>query len=197
MSMHSGSRVAIHDDLLCFFRERVDEAAEHQRAGVSPPARHYLALLLTEVGHDDEPTPQPGETLAELHVQASLAAPGAAVTLWKRLGDCSLLLTGYFREQLARRHVSRAYCASLGGGAYGRLNGLFPGDTALAPVFGELARRFDACAELIAEVRDESASRSDTDALRLYEEWLRTGSPRVAERLRELGLVPARAGGAG
>lgn len=197
MTMQAGSRVAIHGDLLCFFQDRVDEAAAHQRADVSPSARHYLARLLTDVGHDDEPTPQPGETLAELHVQASLAPPGAAVTLLKRLGDCSLLLTGYFREQLARRSVSRAYCARMGESAYERLNAMFPGDTALAPVFGELARRYEACAEVIAEVRDESAARSDTDALRLYEEWLRTGSPRVAERLRALGLVPARAGGSG
>ncbi len=195
MTLVLSEGIAIQTDLFSFFRDRVGEAAEHQRAGVSDRALFYLAQLLTEVGHDEEPTPSGGETLAELHVQAALAPPGQAVTLLKRLGDCSLLLTGFFREQLARRRLSRDYCARMGGGAYQRLERMFPGDDSLAPVFGELAQRYDACAEVIAEVRDEAAVRSDTDAIRLYEEWMRTGSPRVGERLRTLGLLPIRGGG--
>lgn len=179
-------------DLLQFFRDRVVEATRHQRAPVSPSAQLYLAQLLTEVGHERETPPSGADTLAELHVQASLAPPAEAVTLLKRLGDWSLLLTGFFREHLARRRVTREYCARMGGGAYQRLEHMFPGDEALAPVFGELAERYDTCSEVIAEVRDEAAGRSDADVLRLYEEWLRTGSPRVAERLKELGVVPGR-----
>ncbi|MSP55879.1 MAG: hypothetical protein EXR69_09795 [Myxococcales bacterium] len=186
-------------DLFQFFRSRVQEATTHQRACVSEGAQVYLAQLLTEVGHGGEGDDSPGpcrseETFAELHVKAALAHPGEAVTLLKRLGDWSLLLTGFFREHLARRRLSREYCARMGGGAYHRLERMFPGDDTLAPVFGELAERYDACSEVIAEVRDEAAGRSDADVLRLYEEWLRTGSPRVAERLKELGVVPGRGG---
>ncbi len=187
--------LSLETDLFQFFRGRVTEAAQHQRAGVSDRAQVYLARLLTEVGKDEQPPPTVSQTLAELHVQASLAEPSQAVTLLKRLGDWSLLLTGYFREHLARRRLSHDYCARLGGGAYERLGQLLPSDG--PPVFGELAQRYDACSEVIAEVRDEAASRSDTDVLRLYEEWLRTGSPRIAERLKSLGVVPSRGVGTG
>ena len=189
--------LTLESDLFGFFRSRVSEAASHQRADVSEGAVIYLSRLLTEVGQDAEPTPGAAETLAELHVQASLAEPTAAIPLFKRLGDWSLLLTGFFREQLARRRLSREYCARMGGGAYQRLERMLPGDVTIAPVFGELAERYEACAEVIAEVRDEAANRSDSDVLRLYEEWLQTGSPRVAERLRALGVVPGRGGGVG
>ncbi len=195
MSAATAGLLVEETDLLGYFRDRVLEAATRQRSGVSDGAQLYLAQLLTEVGHDeDAPSARSDETLAELHVKASLAPPGEAVTLLKRLGDWSLLLTGFFREHLERRRLSREYCARMGGGAYHRLGRMFPGDDTLAPVFGELSERYHACSEVIAEVRDEAATRSDADVLRLYEEWLRTGSPRVAERLKELGVVPGRPG---
>lgn len=195
--MSGSGGLTLESDLFGFFRGRVTEAAAHQRADVSEGAVLYLSRLLTAAGGDAEPSPGKGETLAELHVQAALAEPSEAIPLLKRLGDWSLLLTGFFREQLARRRLSREYCARMGGGAYLRLERMLPGDVTIAPVFGELAERYDACVEVIAEVRDEAASRSDKDVLRLYEEWLRTGSPRVAERLRDLGVVPGRGGGTG
>ncbi len=195
--MSGNGGLTLESDLFGFFRSRVGEAAAHQRADVSERAVVYISRLLTEAGEDRAPTPRAGETLAELHVQAALADPSAAIPLLKRLGDWSLLLTGFFREQLSRRRLSREYCARMGGGAYERLERLLPGDVTIAPVFGELAQRYDACVEVIAEVRDEAANRSDSDVLRLYEEWLRTGSPRVAERLKALGVVPGRPGGVG
>jgi len=195
--MNGPDGLTLESDLFGFFRDRVQEAAVHQRAGVSERAVLYLSRILTDIGHDHDPAPAAGETLAELHMRASLAEPSEAVTLLKRLGDWSLLLTGYFREHLARRRLSPEYCARMGGGAYQRLERMFPGDVTIAPVFGELAERYDTCVEVIAEVRDEAANRSDSDVLRLYEEWLRTGSPRVAERLRALGVVPGRPGAVG
>lgn len=193
--VNSPDPLTLESDLFVFFRGRVQEAAAHQRAGVSERAVLYLSRMLTDLGHEQDAAPPAGETLAELHLRASLAEPAEAVTLLKRLGDWSLLLTGYFREHLARRRLSPEYCSRMGGGAYQRLERMFPGDVSIAPVFGELAERYDTCVEVIAEVRDEAANRSDSDVLRLYEEWLRTGSPRVAERLRALGVVPGRPGG--
>jgi hypothetical protein len=181
-------------DLFAFFLGRVETAAAHQGAPVSENTVYYLSNLLAEQGRPDEsgaPT-----TLVELR-QAAAAAPRAeAVTLWKRLGDQSLLVTGYFREHLERRRLSRQYVATMGTSAYGVLERLLDGPRGgFGEIFGELAERWQTCANLLAEVRDESAERSDTDIVKLYEEWLATGSPRVAERLRELGVVPVRVAG--
>lgn len=183
-------------DLFEFFRERVETAVAHQRAPVSRGTVWYLSSMLAEQGRMDPATAD--ATLVELRERAVRAPPGEAVTWWRKLGDQSLLIVGWFREQIERRRVSRDYCAAMGSSAYDRLGRLLgePGE-GWGAVFAELGERYHACAEVIAEVRDESRERSDTDLVKLYEEWLQTGSPRVAERLSRLGLVPARGSGAG
>jgi hypothetical protein len=187
-------------NLFDFFHERVESAAQHQRAGVSENARYYLSSLLAEqVRREDEDPSGPNPTLVELQHRAVTApAPAEAVNWWRKLGDRSLLLSGYFREHLERRRISRSYCVRMGEGAYRSLERLLDlRGAGFAGIYAELAERYEACVEVIAEVRDETRERSDTDIVRLYEEWLASGSPRVAERLRVLGLVPARGTGVG
>lgn len=181
-------------DLFEFFLERVQHAAERQGRPVTEQAIFYLSHVLAENGDPEE---IPESTLAELRARAATAPRAEAVTLWKRVGDHSLMVTGYFREQLERRHVSRAYCAAMGSAAYGVLAASLAGPAGGHELYAELAARWDRCADVIAEVRDETLERRDTDLVKLYEEWLATGSPRVAERLRQLGLVPTRTRGIG
>jgi hypothetical protein len=180
-------------DLFEFFRTRVEEAVAHQRAPVSNNTVYYLSHLLAEQGRaqsDGDPT------LVELRQRAVEASRAESVTIWKQLGDRTLVVTGYFREQLDRRKISRDYYARMGCTAYDSLSRMLGGE-GFGGIFGELAARWEACSDVIAEVRDEAADRNDADVVRLYEEWLKTGSPRIAERLRTLGVVPMRSQGAG
>lgn len=191
----SSTAVVAHSNLFEFFREHVEEAVERQRAPVSPSAVYYLASLLADGGGlSDRETP-PADTLVELRQRAAAAPLGEAIGLWRRLGDRSLLVLGFFRENLARRAISREYWAGMGAAAYGTLDRLVPGAGDGPAVFRELAHRYDACADVLLDVREEARERTDGDIVRLYEEWLATGSPRVGERLRELGVVPGRFGG--
>lgn len=181
-------------DLFEFFHERVESAVSHQRAPVSPNAIWYLSSMLTERGRAQEGDGD--HTLVELRERAVSARPAEAVTWWRRLGEESLLVLGWFREQIDRRRVSRDYCTTMGKSAYDRLARLLGGPSdGFGTIFAEVGDRFEVCATLIAEVRDESRERSDRDIVALYEQWLATGSPRVAERLRTLGLVPVRVDG--
>lgn len=195
--MHRAPAVAelvAEGDLFAFFHPRVETAVAHQRAPVSPETVYYLTHLLAEQGRVDGSDPD--ATLVELRQRAVEAPRSEAVSVWKQLGDRTLVVTGYFREQLERRRISRDYYARMGATAYDALAGMLGGD-GIGGLFAELAVRWHTCSDVIAEVRDEAAERTDTDVLRLYEEWLQTGSPRVAERLRTLGLVPARTRGDG
>jgi hypothetical protein len=107
-----------------------------------------------------------------------------------------LVRLGFFRENLRRRAVSPEYYAEMGRGAYGTLSRILRSPGAdFSEVFGELSSNFVECTEVIAEVRDEARETREADLVRLYEEWLATGSPRLAERLRSLGVVPVRFGG--
>jgi hypothetical protein len=59
-----------------------------------------------------------------------------------------------------------------------------------ASVFAELAEKFQDFVDVLSEVRDAARGSDDADVLRLYETWLRTGSPRAARLLRRLGIEP-------
>lgn len=190
----SRSGVVAEADLFQFFLGRVETAVAHQRADVSPNAVYYLTQLLAEQGRAEDGAGT--TTLVELRQRAVTAPPGEAVHAWKKMGDHSLLVTGYFREEIERRRLSVSYYASMGRAAYDVVSRLLQGPRGgLGEVFGELAGHWESCAEVIGEVRDEARTRRDTDIVKLYEEWLATGSPRVADRLRELGVIPARVQG--
>jgi hypothetical protein len=180
-------------NLFDFFHERVESAVVHQRAPVTENAVYYLSNLLAEQVRGDEAGAAPAQdvTLVELRHRAVSAPPGEAFSIWKQLGDTSLLATGFFREHLERRRISRDYYERMGASAYHAL-GRMLSKGSFAEIFEELAQRYHACVEVIAEVRDEARERNDVDIVKLYEEWLTTGSPRVAERLRSLGVVPTR-----
>lgn len=198
MRRGESGRLVAESNLFDFFHERVGAAVEHQRAAVGENTVYYLSNLLAEQARRDEDGQGGEATLVELRHRAVTAVPGEAAAWWRRLGDRSLLLGGYFREHLERRRISRDYCARMGESAYRSLERLLDlRGVGSASIYAELAERYETCVEVIAEVRDESRERTDSDIVGLYEEWLASGSPRVAERLRALGLVPTRLAGSG
>jgi hypothetical protein len=106
----------------------------------------------------------------------------------RRVGDVSLFVAGFFSDSLKRSLVDVDYYASLGGYAYGSLSRV-ECDT-IADVFGELAEKFATFVDVLNEVSERSSMSRNTDILRLYEKWLRTGSRRDGERLASRGIVP-------
>ena len=59
-----------------------------------------------------------------------------------------------------------------------------------AKAAAELAQKFEIVVDVLNEVRDGAGNSSDLDLLRTYEVWLRTGSRRAEELLRQNGVVP-------
>ena len=57
-------------------------------------------------------------------------------------------------------------------------------------MFAELADEFVAFVGVLSEVSERTPCTSNTDLLRLYETWLRTGSPRSGQLLVQRGVVP-------
>ena len=183
------------ENLFDFFHEHVDAAASACGSEMSNDGVYYLSNLLVERGRVDEQA-QP-ETLVELAMKAQDEGGLRSVSTWRELGDQALYVSGFFRSSLSRRSVSVDYYLSMGASAYGQLSGLLraPGPCGgLDMVYAELADSFEACSEVLQDVRDAVRAHSHSDILRLYEEWVTTGSPRAAERLRELGVVPMRPG---
>ncbi len=199
-------------NLFDFFHAAVDRAVEGHARPVSEQGVWYLTGLLVDEAHRKESVEDEAETLAELRIRASQGDRATAIRAYRSLGDRALFVSGFFRQSLSRKLVSRQYYLDMGAAAYDTLAGLLRaagfgrgqvvGEGAtrgLDSVYEELAQAYDSCSEVLAEVRDsvresDGGELSDVDIVSLYEEWLATGSPRLAARLASLGVVPVRGG---
>ena len=200
MACHTASdRVVPVHNLRDYFRESIDAAIEHQGVKVDPHAAHYVVNLLTLFSRSEDFYEDHGDAygikpLALMMVDAA-DAPTIAERNFslQRIGDVALFISGFFADSLAHKLVDLDYYIRMGGNAYGSLSeeirGTFRG-RALAGVYKELARKFQIVVDVLNEVRDSARQSSDIDLLRTYEVWLRTGSKRAAELLKQNGVIP-------
>jgi len=176
-----------------FFREQLGKAMEHQRVSTSAFTEYYLVNLLAAcVRGDALPADEPGfdETpLALLYVRAVQSSRHERARLLRLMGDSALFVSGFFAESLQGKLVDLDYYRTMGGRAYSRLGQ--EEHLAFGPnVFRELADRFVAFADVLAEVSEQSRLANPASVLRLYERWLLTGSRRAAVLLAEQGITP-------
>ena len=200
MACHTASdRVVPVHNLRDYFRESIDAAIEHQGVKVDPHAAHYVVNLLTLFSRSEDLYEDHGDAfgikpLALMMVDA-VDAPTIAERNFslQRIGDVALFISGFFADSLAHKLVDLDYYIHMGGNAYGSLSeeirGTFRG-RALAGVYKELAGKFQIVVDVLNEVRDSARQSSDIDLLRTYEVWLRTGSKRAAELLKQNDVIP-------
>jgi hypothetical protein len=171
-----------------YFKQLVDDALVHQRIVAQELTAFYVVQLLA--GFLQRPARESDEPLA-LQLARALDSGGVEQrTSLKQIGDVSLFVSGFFSDSFRRKLVDIDYYISIGGVAYGAL-GRRDAD-ALSPVFAELADNFVGFVDVLSEVSERSSCSSNSDLLRLYERWLKTGSARSGYLLIERGVVPNR-----
>jgi len=170
-----------------YFKELVDGAIARQGLAARELTAFYvvqlLARFLQRPAEDEEARP--------LAVQLALALERGGFeqrASLKQIGDLALFVSGFFSDSLNRKLVDVDYYASIGGYAYQTLS-RFETDT-FSPVFAELADKFIDFVDVLGEVSERTSCSSNTDLLRLYEKWLKTGSRRAGQFLVERGVVP-------
>ncbi|MCU0976413.1 MAG: hypothetical protein MUC71_08905 [Steroidobacteraceae bacterium] len=186
-----------------FFRTAVREAITRQQIQIDDHTEHYVVGVLTlfsrsEALYEQGPEGQRLKPLALMLADAAAAASGPErLHLTQRLGDVSLFTAGFFARGFARRLVDVDYHIAMGGRAYGSLADMLRGTArgrALSGVFRELAAKFQRLVDALNDIADSAHVHTDQDVMRLYETWLRTGSPRARELLLRLGVQPVAAG---
>lgn len=198
MNVDSRPQLIPVNNLTEFFRDALDDALAHQHVTLDAHTAHYVVSLLTlysrtEVSHADTRQGQRWVGLADLLAQAADAGtPAQREAILQRLGDVSLFVAGFFAHGFERRLIDIDYHIAMGGRAYGTLAGTTTGPRrVLADVFGELAGKFQRVVDALGEIADSARVWSPKDVLRLYEVWLKTGSPRAQAILRQLGVTAA------
>jgi hypothetical protein len=174
------------ESIVEYFKELVDGALANQRVDAGELTAFYVVHLLSDfVKRSREGDHEPlGPKLV-----AALESSGLRQrSTLKQIGDASLFISGFFSDSLRRKLVDVDYYVSIGGHAYNALS-RHERDT-FSPVFAELAEKFTAFVDVLSEVSERTSCASNTDLLRLYEKWLRTGSRRSGQLLVERGVVP-------
>lgn len=174
-----------------YFKDLVESALSRQRLRANELTSYYLVDLLCRFMQPDRRIPfydDTSEPLA-LRLRRALESGGMEQRVRLRnLGDFSLFTSGFFADSLNRRAVDVDYYVSMGEYAYGSLSRR--DSDAFVDVFTELARKFVAYMDVLADISERTGAARSPDVLRLYERWLRTGSARDGQRLVERGVVP-------
>lgn len=172
-----------------YFKDLVDGAIEHQRLHATELASYYVVQMLAAFAErpaGDEPA---DDAPLAIRLARALESGGARQRVGlKQVGDVSLFVSGFFSDSLKRKLVDVDYYASIGGFAYQALSRVE--SDAVAAMFAELAEKFVGFVDVLAEVSERTQCASNTDLLRLYERWVKTGSVRSGQLLAERGVVP-------
>jgi hypothetical protein len=182
-----------------FFHDSVQTALRKQQVAVDDHTEHYVVNVLTMFARSDElyeRTPEGTRLKPLAHMLAAAAeapTPQQRDQALRRLGDVSLFIAGFFAQSFARKLIDIDYHIAMGGRAYGTLaesaRNSIRGQ-AFSAVFLELAQKFQRLVDVLNDVAEMAHEHSDKDILRLYEIWLKTGSPRAYGILRRLGVDP-------
>jgi len=123
----------------------------------------------------------------------------------RTLGDGVLFVSGFFGDHLQTRGVELGYVSSVGARAYEgaasmlRRGASLPTARGSAPdLFGELADKFPMFVDLLNGMADALLARSvhgERGLIKLYERWLKTGSPLLADALAARGMAATRGDG--
>ncbi len=196
----SSSSLVTSTNVFEYFHAQVETTLHNQRVQVADHTATYLVNLLAGFADPRKlfsTTPE-GLDLKLLAFQYADAvnAEGAQQRNYalKRLGDMALFIAGVFSGSLNRKLVDVDYYIAMGCAGYRELHHYLSARLAGAhsvDPFGELAAKFGALVDVLAEIADESHLGSNNDILRLYEIWLRTGSPHALKKLQRLGLQPS------
>ncbi len=185
-------------NLVEYFQKSVASAMARQNTEAGEDTVYYVVRLLASFARAEqlfETTPDgpmirplAGYYADAVHAQS---AEERDVAL-QRLGDVALFVAGIFSNALNHKAVDVDYYVAMGGGAYSSLSMTIRGSAraVLADIFSELSDKFLSFVDVLGEV-GERAPAANTDILRLYEVWIRTGSKRAERRLRALGFQPA------
>jgi hypothetical protein len=185
-----------------YFQTSITDALENQKLKAREDTIHYVVNLLTSFSRAEklfERTPD-GMMIRPLALLYAEAVEGTTLEernrALRRLGDVALFISGVFSQSLNRCVVDIDYYVSMGGSAYSYLSGMMRstnGGRAMSSIFDELASKFVDFVDILGEVSEGANCSNDTDVLRQYEIWLRTGSTRAADRLRAAGIHPSTA----
>ena len=182
-----------------YFTEVINEGMEKTKFYPSQMARFYLIEIMEqflsaenlfkkkEKKSENEETLSTG-TLAEMLLIATNQKQGVRINLLKKLGDTSLYISGFLGDSLKYKIIDVDYYADIGCIAYQRLSKTI-NDNSFQELYMEFATEFIKFMDLLTFFSHKSKLQNNTDLLRLYDKYIKTGSRLAKEILETKGLI--------
>ncbi|MBI3814962.1 MAG: hypothetical protein HY279_10940 [Nitrospinae bacterium] len=188
-------KITTHKNTAEYFKELVERAMGHQEIHTDETVAFYIVNLLSEYVKTDVSFPEGSndEPLIMLLNHALRSDYSERIKRFKQVGDFSLFISGFFSDSLKRKLIDIDYYIAIGSIAYNNLSGMMKeqrNGELFYSLFHELTEKFKDFTDVIAEVSDMSSVGTNSDLLRIYERWVRTGSSRDAFMLRDKGVIP-------
>ena len=142
-----------------YFHDRIAAATEQLNLSLAEDIEYYLVNLLCEFIKPADMTIDElnllDTPLALILKKATESSPNHQLKIYKKLGDVSLYIAGYFQDSFARKAVNASYYVSMGSSAYhsaSRLMGNRHGDPHFMQMYAGLSKEFQNLVKIITHV---------------------------------------------
>jgi hypothetical protein len=182
-----------------FFHERISKAAHQLKVQLDHDVEFYLVNLLTEFINPSQlnesfETDILSTPLVHL-LQKILESPeNKQPIMYRRLGDTSLYIAGYFQDYFNGKAFDISYFMMMGASAYQHAATMLKSTsrgTQQTQTLNAIAHNFVQVVDVVAQASDlPGLSPKDTDILHIYDRWNKCGSERLRTILLEHGIMP-------
>lgn len=188
------TRVALPE----FFYKRIKEALMRNQTDVSQDVEFYLVNILShfsrtenffQKGSDGRLEQRP---LALKLYDAVFSENVEQFEHLKSLGDTALYHAGVFSDGLVNSMVDINYYIGMGGNAYLSLANMVttPYQEHIADMYHSLGKQFGELVNVLSLCCEKEAPLTDADLLKVLDKYLKTGSERAKNILKEKGIIP-------
>lgn len=186
-----------------FFRDELTVSLKKNGISLHPLAEFYIVNLLCEqVAGTERGSSQSAvtsllqEPLAVHYKRAEEAEPALQPDLFRRVGDASLVICGFFREFFCKRSFNADYYRDLGCLSYHRASELAARrakvHAVLVDIYQMVAEQFEMIVMIVNELSDRVATDNYRDLAAVYSRWNKTKSENLLAVLKEQGVRPLR-----
>ena len=177
------------------FRDYIKNELHLANDSLSYEIKNYLADLLYFYLREDrfyeyhcDPASGCERTLVSLYGKIHSAKASEKVYLFKKMGDLSLYVSGFFRSAIKKKIVDVSYYEDMGQSAYSYLADCYGSQN---NVFTSLYRQFKDLAESLFYIQKKSELKNNRQSVALYREYMeQEQSSSVLKRLLQENHLP-------
>jgi hypothetical protein len=188
-------KINLYREPAAFFQERISHVMTRRGYATIEVAQYYLVDLMSRFlqtsnlfDHvDDHNKHHEPLALMLLKAQSKDLQEVEKISILKKLGDTSLYISGFFGDSLNRKIIDLDYYRDMGAIAYRSLSHAIRDDQ-FQELYNELHDKFSQFVDVLAEISHDLQIDTNQNLVRLYEQYLQTGSPYAKTQLDEKGL---------